>query len=190
MSIAAVILAAGASRRLGRPKQLIEYRGENLLARAIRLAREAGFDPVIVVLGAERDGMRAAVPAKGVKFVLNEAWQEGIASSIRAGLVAVAEIAPDAAVLVMPCDQPHLTAEHLSRLANSFVDGAIVASVYAGVRGVPAVFPPIVLSDLMGLSGDKGARGLLAAPPCAVIEIPFAGGEIDIDFPEDLARLQ
>jgi CTP:molybdopterin cytidylyltransferase MocA len=186
--VAAIVLAAGASRRLGRPKQLVEYRGETLIARAVRIAGEAGLDPVIVVLGAEREAVRAAVPREGVVFVENDAWAEGIASSMRAGLKA---LGPDVVgALMMPCDQPRLSAEHLSRMVSLFTEDAIVASTYASVRGVPAVFPQEAWSELMKLSGDVGARRLLQSPAWAVVEVVFEGGDVDIDAPEDLERLR
>jgi molybdenum cofactor cytidylyltransferase len=193
-SVAAIILAAGASRRLGTPKQLVQYKGETLLARAIRIAREAGLSPLIVVLGAESDAMRAAVKAEDAVFVENDAWREGIASSMRAGLDAMKDLAPHSTgVLIMPCDQPRLSADHLRRLMNTFSAEAvpcIVCSAYGGVRGVPAVFPLSAVPALKGLTGDVGARRLLADPPCRVIEVAFAGGEIDIDAPQDLAQLE
>jgi molybdenum cofactor cytidylyltransferase len=191
MNVAAIILAAGASSRLGSPKQLIQYNGEALLARAIRIALEAGFDPVIAVLGAERESIRAAVDNTGAVFVDNDLWQDGIASSIHAGIRALDQTSQ--AVLIMSCDQPKLSADHLHRLLDTFASQpqpAITASFYAGVRGVPAVFPAGAFPYLMQLSGDAGARKLLVNPPCPVIEIPCAGGEIDIDTPEDLAHLQ
>jgi CTP:molybdopterin cytidylyltransferase MocA len=184
---AAIILAAGASRRLGRPKQLVEYKGETLIARAVRIAREAGLDPVTVVLGAEREAVRAAVQNEPAVIVENDAWTEGIASSIRAGLKA---LGPEVAgALMMPCDQPRLSAEHLSRMVGSFAGDAIVASTYAGVRGVPAVFPREAWGELMKLSGDVGARRLLLDPAWPVVEVAFEGGEVDIDAPEDLEGL-
>lgn len=191
--VAAVILAAGASRRLGRPKQLLRYQGETLLGRAIRLAREAALHPVIVVLGADREKICETVETGDAIVVINDEWQEGIASSMRAGLGALSRISPPSAgVLFMPCDQPRLTAEHLRGLLAAFrADGgpAIAASVYSGMRGVPAVFPALVFQQLAKLSGDRGARGLLAHPPCDLMEVPFEGGELDIDFPGDLAQL-
>jgi molybdenum cofactor cytidylyltransferase len=191
--VAAVILAAGASRRPGRPKQLIPYQGETLLARAIRFAKDAGFHPVVAVLGAERDAIRAAIPPGSAVFIDNDAWQEGIASSMRAGLRAIAEHTPQpAGVLMMPCDQPRLTADHLRMLLGAFraENGPfIVASLYSGVRGVPALFPAAMFPQLNSLSGDTGARKLLLDPPVPVLEVAFPGGEVDIDSPDDLAHL-
>jgi len=190
--VAAVILAAGASRRLGKPKQLIQYEGETLLGRAMRLAQEAGFHPVVVVLGAEREAIRASVATGDAIFVDNDAWQEGIASSMRAGLRAIQEHQP-AGVLMMPCDQPRLSEDHLRMLLSAFRaegDACIIASFYAGTRGVPALFPSAMLPQLNLLSGDMGARKLLLDPPVPLREVAFPGGEVDIDSPGDLARLE
>lgn len=193
MPIASIILAAGASRRLGRPKQLVTYGGETLLARAIRLAHEAGALPVLVVLGAEYEAIHAAIEWSFARAVRNTDWEQGIASSIHAGLRASEEFAPDAAgAMMLACDQPRLTAEHLRALIGLFEDrgeAAIVASMYAGVHGVPAIFPRAAFAELRALSGDKGARALLVKPPCAVVAVDLAGGEIDLDTPEDLAGL-
>lgn len=193
MSVDALILAAGGSRRLGRPKQLLELQGEILLERAIRLATEAGAVRVFAVLGACFEVISASVRFSGAIPVINDRWQQGIASSILAGLHAMDSSGPKpSGVLVMSCDQPRLTADHLRALIDVFnaqTEPAIIASAYAGVHGVPAIFPRAVFPHLMSLSGDKGARALLAKPPCTLIAHEFPGGEIDIDLPADLAHL-
>jgi CTP:molybdopterin cytidylyltransferase MocA len=193
MNVAAIILAAGASRRLGQPKQLLSYRGETLLGRAIRLANEAGVSPVLVVLGANFEVVLAAIQPHTSIPVHNDRWRQGIASSIEAGLRALSVCAPEAdGALFLGCDQPRLTADHLRSLVGAFAaqeSEGIAASSYAGVHGVPAVFPRQTFAELRGLSGDKGARSVIDRAPCAVITIEFPGGEIDIDSPEDLAQL-
>lgn len=186
MTILAVILAAGGSRRLGRAKQLVKYRGEMLLARAVRLVCEAGVMPV-VVLGAEFEAIRAAVDLSAVRVVRNESWEQGIASSIQAGL-REAESGADG-VMILTCDQPRLTAEHLRSLIAAFQTETIAASQYAGVQGVPAIFPRLTFAELYALSGDKGARALLANPRCSVVAVDFPGGEADVDTPEHIAEL-
>lgn len=194
MSVAAIVLAAGASRRLGQPKQLLQVDGESLLARTIRLANEAGASPVIVVLGAQFETIRASISSMQVISVFNELWEMGIAGSIHAGLDAIDSNAPDSSgALLLTCDQPRLTAAHLLALLDKFAaQGAnvIVASRYSGSLGVPAVFPRSVFPMLRWLQGDRGARSLLADPPCPLIAVEFSGGEIDIDSPEDIAYLR
>jgi len=193
MPVAAIVLAAGASRRLGQPKQLVRHGGEFLLERAVRLAGEARAAPVIAVLGAEQERIRGVVEFGDAIVAVNSDWDLGMASSIQAGLRAVEEHGPQVAgALIVACDQPRLTAELLQRLMEGFAAEsglAIVASAYAGKVGVPAVFPRAVFAALDGLSGDQGARALLREPPCKLIALPFPGGEIDIDVPGDLGQL-
>jgi CTP:molybdopterin cytidylyltransferase MocA len=193
MSVPAIILAAGASRRLGRLKQLLEFGGETLLARAIRIAAEAGAEPVLVILGAHAAAISASVPMDHVVTVLNAEWQEGMASSIRAGLRVLSSCAPDAqGAVILGCDQPRLSSDHVRELIQSFEAAStstVVASVYHGVRGVPAVFPRTIFPRLLALEGDKGARAILADPACTAIDVPFPGGDVDIDLPSDLEQL-
>lgn len=193
MTIPALILAAGASRRLGRPKQLIEFEGETLLNRTIRLARGAGADPVFLVLGAHFEEIRRTVPLQQVALVHNDEWKTGMASSIRAGLRALALGAPAAkGVMLLTCDQPRLSVVHLRDLLEPYTEkkAPIMASTYGGTRGTPAVFPREVFGRLSALEGDKGARSILVHPPCALIEVEFPGGEVDIDVPADLGHLE
>jgi molybdenum cofactor cytidylyltransferase len=194
MSVAAIILAAGASSRLGQPKQLLAYRGETLLSRAIRLAQESGASPVISVLGAHFDSILASIQSHESIPVHNDRWRQGIASSIDAGLRALQLCAPEAeGALLMSCDQPRLTADHLRALIDAFTaqsSPAIAASSYAGVHGIPAAFPSETFADLRALRGGKGARSLIERAPCPVIGIEFTGGEVDIDLPEDIALLE
>lgn len=192
--MAAIILAAGASRRLGRPKQLLVHQGETLLDRARRLAQEAGATPVITVLGAHFIDISVAIPQGDAIRVLNDRWEEGIATSIHAGIHALDPIRPDSlGALIMTCDQPRLTAAHLRALLGVFNERtkpSIVASSYAGSLGVPAVFPRSIFPKLRELRGDQGARMLFANPLCPLVAVEFAGGEVDIDLPSDLAQLE
>lgn len=194
MKLPMIILAAGESRRLGQPKQLVLYEGETLLERALRIARESGAGPVLAVLGAHLEMISAQVRREDVILVHNDEWGEGIATSIRAGLLALDTVAPESdGALIMTCDQPRLTASHLRALADVFkshAGGTIVASTYSGIVGVPAVFPRATFSQLLALRGDQGARKLLVAPPCEVIVVNLFGGEVDVDSPEDLMRLK
>jgi CTP:molybdopterin cytidylyltransferase MocA len=177
---AAVILAAGASIRLGQPKQLVEIAGETLLGRAVQVAHEAGCSPVVVVLGADAQWIRTRCSLGDAHMVINPDWPEGMASSVRAGVAAAASAD---GVVLMTCDQPTLNAEHIQALAAS---GEVSASAYAGLRGVPAYFPAASFPALLQLTGDSGARDLLKQ--ARTIDLP--GGELDIDTPADLARLR
>jgi CTP:molybdopterin cytidylyltransferase MocA len=192
--LGAIVLAAGASRRLGQPKQLLMYGGETLLERAIRLANEAGAAPVVMVLGAYQEQIRRALRLNNASLAINDHWEQGIASSIHAGLAAQDSVGPDAeGTLILSCDQPRLTAIHLRNVLETFaaqMEPSIVASAYAGVLGIPAAFPRMVFPGLLALTGDQGARALLLQPPCPLLSVPFPGGELDIDQPDDLRQLE
>ncbi|MDE3202232.1 MAG: nucleotidyltransferase family protein [Acidobacteriota bacterium] len=193
MPVAAIILAAGASRRLGQPKQLLHVNGETLVARSARIAQEAGAAPIIIVLGAQEEAVRAALHCTGAIAIENPSWSSGLSTSVRAGVEALQVHAPQAdGVLLMNCDQPRLDSLHLAAVIAAFEtkgSEAIIASSYAGVLGVPALFPHRYFDELKSLTGDIGARVLFKRHADALIAIPFEGGDIDIDTPEDLAYL-
>ena len=178
--VGAVLLAAGASTRLGEPKQLVKLGDENLLERSVRVATEAGCSPVVVVLGASAELIRKNCNLEGAQVVFNQGWQEGMASSIRVGVEALHDVD---GVVVMVCDMPAVTPEHVRALAAS---GKVTGTFYAGRRGVPAYFPQSMFSALTMLQGDTGARDMLRTAPS--IELP--GGELDIDTEKDLQIAQ
>ena len=178
LNCAAVILAAGASTRLGEPKQLVRLGEERLLERAIRVAADAGCEPIVVVLGANADRIARECNLAPAQVVLNEDWREGMGSSVRIGVAAVADAER---ALVTTCDQPAVTSAHLRNLMQRCVD-RVVASGYDGRRGVPACFPESMFAGLMELKGDTGARELLAA--ALIVNLP--GGGMDVDTPETL----
>jgi len=190
--VGAVIIAAGSSSRLGRPKQLLVFEGETLLGRAIRTAVNSGAKPVFVVLGANRNEIESGADLSGSRVVVNENWSAGMASSIRAGVLQLEQDFPETqGVLLMVCDQPRVTAENLSRMIDLFrrSGSSAIASLYAGKRGTPAIFPREAFRELLALQGDKGARGLLADQNREVIEIALEGGELDIDRADDITWL-
>ncbi|MET0400764.1 MAG: nucleotidyltransferase family protein [Cystobacter sp.] len=180
-----VVLAAGASSRLGRPKQLVVWREETLVHRAARLAVESGLGPVRVVTGTRADEVSQAVADLSVACVHNPQAEEGIASSIRRGFEGL-----DTAVLVLTCDQPLLSAEHLRALAQTWRDtGApIVGSAYEGIVGVPVLFSPALLPELRALRGDQGARAVFRG--YRVESVTLEGGGLDVDTEQDVERLE
>jgi len=194
MAVPAIILAAGASRRLGQPKQLVQVGGETLLSRTIRVAREAGADPVFVVMGANGSLLAEQLDLSQVTTVMNPDWEQGIASSIQAGIRALLQVEAGAtAALLLVCDQPRLTSEHLIALVGAYEQAGevrIVASRYAGIAGIPAIFPASQFAGLTALQGDTGARHLLRETKFQMTMIDFEGGEMDIDSPGDLAAIK
>ena len=189
---AAVLLAAGASSRIGKPKQLLFYKGKTLLQNTLSAAINAPLDPIIVVLGADEKIIRNEIGEKNIYIVFNSDWQEGIASSIRCGLKELEKIAPNAdAAILMVCDQPHITSSLLKNLfiTQQQTGKPIVASYYNGVAGTPALFHKNIFPELVLLKGDKGAGKILRERTGSVATIPFPLGTIDIDTTDNYEKL-
>lgn len=188
MKVAGILLAAGASHRMGQPKQLMELDGEALVHSAARVALEAGLDPVIVVLGCQVDEVGAACAGLAVRLVVNEGWREGMASSLRVGINTVPQDAT--AALILACDQPAMNEPFLMAMldAHRTEPGRIVAAAYAGSTGIPALFPRSHFESLKALSGDRGARALLREAD--VRSLPLPGGEMDIDTLLDFEQMR
>jgi len=174
---AAVILAAGASRRLGTSKQNLLLGGETLVERALRIAQEAGLSPVIVVLRPEGD-LGHSLQERGALVVLNDRADEGMASSIRLGVNVAGMLKANGAVL-MTCDQVALTPKHLRALVSD--PERVTGSGYAGKIGIPAYFPTKSFPELLALRGDTGARELL----CGAASVADESLALDIDTRED-----
>ena len=190
MNCAGILLAAGASRRLGRAKQLLSFDGETLVHRAARVLLESGCAPLIVVLGAVDAECRAALKDLPVQIVMNENWRDGMGSSIS---VAISELARQEieveATIIAVCDQPFLSAELIRALIHQheMIACSIVASDYGDALGPPAFFGAAHFSELAHLRGEQGARRLFQAH--ATARVHFAQGRADIDTPEDWRAL-
>jgi CTP:molybdopterin cytidylyltransferase MocA len=186
--IACAILAAGASRRLGRPKQLVDVGGQSLLRRVAIEACASACARVAVVLGAHADAIWPTLIGLPITRLDNDGWTEGMASSIRRAAVWAGETGSEA-LLICVCDQLKLEAAHLDRLiaAHRRSPSSMVGSAYAGVCGVPALFAEDRFSALGGLSGEQGAGGLLRADP-QTVAVPWEAGLLDLDTEAAIPR--
>ena len=189
--LAAVILAAGGSSRMGRPKQLLKFRGTSLLRRAIDTALAVPTEQVIVVLGHAADQLLPECTATSATVVLNDQWMEGVSTSLRGGLAAVSSDARG--VFIYPADMPLVTPEALRELAHrQQVSGRPAAMTDAGgVRGVPVFITRSLFPALMIQEGDVGGAQYLRGHPEAVEAVHFDDPDLvrDVDRPEDYARL-
>jgi len=178
-----VILAAGASTRLGRPKQLLPWQGITLLQYAVQTALTVTTQPVVVT-GANGEHLAAALDPGQVKLVYNPNWQQGIASSIQCGLQTLLNRTPPPdQVIFMVCDQPFVTAGLLLDLINEQQKSRkpIVASAYADTLGIPALFDRSLFTQLLDLQGDIGAKKIIQQHAGEVATVAFREGVYDID---------
>jgi molybdenum cofactor cytidylyltransferase len=184
-SVGAIVLAAGNSRRLGKPKQLLEFNGQTLVHSAVRAAVGGGCEIVCVVTGAERESVESAVSDLHPVLVHNDEWERGIGSSIRSG---VQRLRDCSALVLLTCDQPALDSRIVRALicTHEKTGRPIAASHYAETLGVPALFSCDCFEELLRLPDDHGAKTLIAADPNRVAEIEFADGDLDIDTLKDL----
>lgn len=192
-NLGAVILAAGGSSRFGRPKQLITFRGETLVRRAVTAAVGAGCEKVVAVVGDAADAIREELGGTPAAVVRNSEWARGLGTSIRCGLeFLMAANRELEAIVLLACDQPFVTEDVVASLvAEAKRSGKpIVASSYANTLGVPAFFGGSCFSALLDLPDDSGAKSVIQSRPEEVASVAFAEGAIDIDTPEDFARLR
>jgi CTP:molybdopterin cytidylyltransferase MocA/Na+/melibiose symporter-like transporter len=185
-----VVLAAGASSRFGSPKQLVRVNGRPLLHAAVSRAVEVGGHAVTVVLGANANVLSPLLKHTPASVTINRDWAEGMASSIRAGLHATPGTAD--AVLICLADQAAVSAEDLRRLVASWRRNtdSIVAALYSGDVGAPAIFPRWCFRELLEIRGDRGARTLMQRHLDRLVRVPMPSAAVDIDTPEDLLNLE
>lgn len=191
-SCAIIVLAAGGSTRLGKPKQLLQYKGSSLLQHTMKTAINSAAGPVVVVTGSDADLITAQVNGMSADIVDNTAWQNGMASSIVCGLNYLLSKFPEMEeVIFMMSDQPFVNESLLHDLQHTRqqTQKPIVASGYNDTVGVPALFTKIVFSKLLQLTGDAGARKILQLYATDVATVPFPLGNIDIDTAEDYEKL-
>jgi molybdenum cofactor cytidylyltransferase len=190
MSKAAIIvLAAGASTRMGRPKQLLDFEGKPLLRHSVEEACGSGCNPVVVVLGAHAPELRAVLEGLPVEVIVNDRWTEGMGTSIQAGLSLLADRDVRGAILTL-VDQPFITANYLRGLATTHYESLrpIIASKYLGTVGVPALFAREVFPALMALQPDEGCKVVILKHVANAVLVECPEGATDIDTPEDYAR--
>lgn len=190
---AVIILAGGSSSRLGKPKQLLEYQNKTLIKHAVKTALQIS-ENVIVVTGFLHEEIIEELETLQVKIVQNIDWQEGIGSSIRAGIKYLQQLKTvdqiDAAMILLS-DQPLITVEHLVRMKSQFYldKRSIAVTDYAKTQGVPAIFDKSLFPVLQDLPSDRGAQWLIKNHPNQLTIVPFEGAAIDVDTAEDYLRL-
>ena len=182
--VTGLVLGAGGSTRLGRPKQLLAYGDGTLLGHVVSVARASDFDQLVVAIGGAADEVRAQVDLSGAQVVVNDAYGEGCSSSIAAALDVVDERAT--AMVLMLGDQPGVTAGTVRALLAARGDADLAVCRYDDGRGHPIAFARSVFPDLAALHGDRGVWKLLDRRAADVIEVPVAGPvPLDVDTEED-----
>ena len=203
-SVAGLLLAAGGSRRLGEPKQLlVDETGVPSVVRMARALRDAGCAPILVVVGAAAEAVTRSLARESVHVVIHAEWAQGMGSSIGAGMRTLLDLTASTddvqGVLIAPCDMPMVDAPFLATLRAPFTRNERVASEYRAapdalangttsaepVRGIPAILPRADWRWLAALTGEQGARPLLQQ---GAVTVPLRDGCFDLDTPADVAR--
>lgn len=193
MKFGILILAAGASSRLGEPKQLLKFKGKTLLRRAAETALATNAQQIVVVFGANAETFNQEIADLPVKIIVAADWASGMSASIKSGIEKLIEIEPELSVIVLLlCDQPFVTDQTVARLIKKYQETKkpIIVSEYNETVGVPALFARDMFDELLNLAGETGAKFLIkkqAASGLEKIAVPEAA--FDVDTPADYKKL-
>jgi len=189
--VAAVVLAAGMSRRMGTPKQLLRIGGKTILERTLKNVRASNVDELILVLGHAADEVQKTIATPGLKIVINPDYQQGMGTSLRRGL---AEVSADVkAALIVLADQPWVSSETLNRLIECHQERKpqIIIPAYKGFRGNPVLLDRSVFAEVQALNGDVGCRAIFGDHTEGILKLPVddPGILLDIDSQDDFEKL-
>lgn len=191
--IGIIILAAGESKRLGRPKQLLKFRNKTLIALTIEKTLRTKKKEIIVVLGSNAERINTEISNFPVKICINKEWKNGMASSIKFGLEKLTNEYPaiDAALILL-CDQPLINSEQINSFIEEFsnTEKQIIAAKYKNTIGVPAIFSKDFFVKLLKLKGNLGAKAIIKQFPDQVKTMDIPEAEFDIDTIEDVQKLK
>lgn len=188
MAIGAILLAAGSSSRMGQSKQLLQINGQPLIIITVNAVLSAGLKNIVVVLGSNAEAHRELVEHLPIQIITNHDWERGMGNSLKKGITHLLQSSsPLEAVIIMVCDQPLLTSEHLKKLVEKLHEkrNQIIASQYNDTLGVPALFDQSLFHELLNCGDDQGAKKIIQQHKDLVKAVDFQGGEIDLDTLED-----
>jgi molybdenum cofactor cytidylyltransferase len=191
-NVGVVVLAAGSSSRLGQPKQLIKYKGKPLLQNILDHSQVLSFTSKVLILGAYAEEINKNIDTGEFKVIINEQWEEGIASSIREGVRSSWEINPNLEnILFLLSDQPFVTSALIKELLDTHKkEGKTITGCrYDKTVGVPVIFNKNMFQELCHLNGDRGAKVLIRKYPDKVAAVSFDLGSVDVDEPDDYTKL-
>ncbi|MEA5597856.1 nucleotidyltransferase family protein [Rivularia sp. UHCC 0363] len=191
-NVGLIILAAGKSNRMGKPKQLLTYQGSSLISHAVKTGLNSICKPVIVVLGAYVEHIKPQINKFPVQIIENPYWKTGMSSSIHAGITVIKTSHPNLdAVIIALADQPLINQTVFNQLVQSYQEtqNIIIASAYDDIIGVPALFDRSLFTELNNLEGDKGAKTLMRKYQDEILTINIPQAAIDIDTPDDYEKL-
>lgn len=193
LSFGLVLLAAGASNRLGSfPKQLLEFRGKALIRRAAENALVSECGKICVVLGANAERIKGEIDDLPIEIIVNENWARGMSASLKCGLEQLLDVEPNlSAVVVMLADQPIVDAAIINRLLEAFSETRkpVIAAEYAETTGVPAIFARSMFDELMNLLADGGAKRIIKKYASSAGKISVPEAAFDVDTREDYENL-